>query len=129
MLLPAYLFSSGLGSKLSTWLTPPQRKIQMTLFAFGEPGALATGASARAMPSRCSMAARASPVKPMPVSARKVRRVIPRQRGEWELVDMAFPLACLSGCSVAQLLERLQFHQVRLILGPAGRPLGGNQPI
>ena len=32
--LPAYFVSSGLTSKLSTWLTPPQRKIQMTLFAF-----------------------------------------------------------------------------------------------
>ncbi len=33
--LPANRFNSGLGSKLSTWLTPPQRKIQMTALAFG----------------------------------------------------------------------------------------------
>src|SRR5262249_49810160 len=35
MVLPAYLFNSGLGSKLSTWLTPPHRKIQITDLALG----------------------------------------------------------------------------------------------
>jgi hypothetical protein len=30
---PAYLLSAGLGSNVSTWLTPPQRKIQITLLA------------------------------------------------------------------------------------------------
>jgi hypothetical protein len=35
MLLPAYLFSIGLGSKDSTWLTPPSMKSQMTFLALG----------------------------------------------------------------------------------------------
>src|SRR5437868_166803 len=35
MVLPAYLARAGLGSKLSTWLTPPHMNSQMTLFAFG----------------------------------------------------------------------------------------------
>jgi hypothetical protein len=37
--------------------------------------------SARATPSRKSIAPRARPVKPMPVSARKERRVTPGQQG------------------------------------------------
>src|SRR5690349_4436296 len=88
--LPAYLFSSGLTSKLSTWLTPPHRNIQITDFAFGGkcgprtdgpsrgPVFLVSGAGAAcATPSRNSMAPRARPVNPMPVSARNERRVIP----------------------------------------------------
>ena len=35
IVLPAYLFSAGLGSKLSMWLTPPIMNSQMTLLAFG----------------------------------------------------------------------------------------------
>src|SRR6266508_3781568 len=89
MLLPAYLFNSVFTSKLSTWLTPPQRKIQMTDLARGEKcgcpsggrhGATASEASARATPSSNNNAPSASPVKPMPVSDRKDRRDSPRQR-------------------------------------------------
>src|SRR6266542_3698984 len=85
--LPAYLFSSGFMSKLSTWLTPPQRKIQMTDLARGGKCGLPSGGrqleageSARATPSRNKMAESASPVKPIPVSRRKERRVMPAQR-------------------------------------------------
>src|SRR4051812_43649505 len=62
---------------------------QITLLAFGAkcgapvggaqmpdgiaPGAEPPGASALTMPSRCSMAPRASPAKPIPTSARKAR--------------------------------------------------------
>src|SRR5437868_15346037 len=85
--LPAYLFSSGFTSKVSTWLTPPQRKIQITDFAFGgkcgppsgAPGFPAWAGAAAAIPSWNSIAPSTKPVKPMPVSARKVRRVTPRQ--------------------------------------------------
>src|SRR4051812_2415813 len=48
---------------------------QMTLLAFAWRG----GAAARATPSRWSMAPKARPVKPMPTSARNVRRWMPRQ--------------------------------------------------
>jgi hypothetical protein len=41
--LPAYLFSSGFGSKLSSWLTPPERNTQMTDFAFGAKCGLPSG--------------------------------------------------------------------------------------
>src|SRR2546427_2740587 len=75
--LPAYLFNSGLMSKLSTWLTPPQRKIQMTDLALGGKCGLPSGGCqpealvfARASPSRNRIADNASPVKPIPVSAR-----------------------------------------------------------
>src|SRR4051794_35873382 len=95
MLLPAYALSSGLGSKLSTWLTPPQRKIQMTALALGVKGAVdgvgaarAADGPARATPSRNSIAPRARPVKPMPVSTRNDRRETPghppsRAVGRW----------------------------------------------
>ena len=58
------------------WLTPPFMKSQMTFFAFGgKCGRPVGGAHAvLAKPSRWSMAPSASPVKPMPMSARKVRR-------------------------------------------------------
>ena len=47
MLLPAYLFKAGLGSKLSTWLTPPHRKIQITDLALaGKCGLPSGGAEA-----------------------------------------------------------------------------------
>src|SRR5206468_10494451 len=85
IVLPLYLFNSDLGSKLSTWLTPPHRKIQMTDLAFGGACGLPSGlafraCSARAIPSRKSMAVSARPVKPIPVSARKERRVTPGQQ-------------------------------------------------
>src|SRR5213594_2370719 len=61
--LPAYWFSSGLTSKLSTWLTPPQRKIQMTDLARGGKCGLPSGGrqleagdSPRATPSRNNIA-------------------------------------------------------------------------
>src|SRR4051812_14986877 len=79
--LPAYLLRAGLGSKLSSWLTPPDRNTQMTLLALGGKCGLPSGgaqrgpSSARARPSRWSRAPRARPVNPMPTSARKVRRV------------------------------------------------------
>src|SRR5262252_9500602 len=125
MVLPLYLFSSGLGSKLSTWLTPPQRKIQMTDFALGGKCGLPSGragASARTTPSRKSMAPSARPVKPRPVSARNERRVTPRQRCECEV---AIVTPSLRG--VTELLEFFQFEQVRLILGATRRLLRGDQ--
>src|SRR3954464_13765060 len=89
MFLPAYLLTSGLGSKLSRWLVPPTMKSQMTRFAFGAKWALPSGGDqgsaesttvgALAYPSRWSIAARARPVKPMPRSARKARRGKRRQ--------------------------------------------------
>src|SRR5687767_15833360 len=84
--LPAYLFNSGLTSKLSRWLTPPQRKIQITDFAFGAKCGWPMGGcqpSAEsfpsATPSRNKSAPNARPVKPIPVSARNDRRVTPQQ--------------------------------------------------
>ena len=75
--LPAYLVSAGFGSKLSIWLTPPERNTQMTLFAFGAWCGLPSGGAhftSEPMPSRWSIAPSASPVKPSPTSARNVRR-------------------------------------------------------
>src|SRR6266516_7446191 len=90
--LLAYWFSSGFTSKLSTWLTPPQRKIQMTDLARGGKCGLPSGGrqleagdSPRATPSRNNIAESASPVKPMPVSRRKERRVTPAHRPGVEL--------------------------------------------
>src|SRR5438874_8478711 len=77
--LPAYFVSAGFGSKLSSWLTPPERKTQMTDFAFGVRCGLPSGGAhfaSDANPSRWSIAPRASPVKPSPTSARNVRRFI-----------------------------------------------------
>src|SRR5262245_20601858 len=54
----------------------------MTDLAFGVRTGLPLGIPfARATPSRCSMAQRASPVKPMPRSARKARREARRRIG------------------------------------------------
>src|SRR5262245_21838717 len=82
MLLPLYLVRLGLGSKLSTWLTPPHMNSQMTFLALGVKCGLPSGLACLllAKPSRCSMAASARPVMPMPVSARKERRVTPGQQ-------------------------------------------------
>src|SRR5687768_6194012 len=86
MVLPAYLLTAGLGSKLWRWLVPPIMKSQITRFALGANMGLPSGgvqrasaaadrpASARAIPSRWSIAPRTSPVKPMPRSARNARR-------------------------------------------------------
>src|SRR5947199_10363280 len=64
----------------------------MTDFALGRKCGLPSGGhqfaaadSARAMPSRKSMAERASPVKPIPVSTRNERRVIPGQQ-VWDVL-------------------------------------------
>lgn len=71
--LPAYLLSAGLGSKVSRWLYPPERKIQTTDRArAGECAALSKGVAPR--PSSANMAPRAIPVQPRPISARKVLR-------------------------------------------------------
>lgn len=81
---PAYRSSAGLGSKLSTWLNPPQRKIQITALAFAGDGGTWVSASippARTTPSRASIVPSVSPVKPMPVSARNDRRVCQRRLG------------------------------------------------
>src|SRR5436190_24366996 len=99
--LPAYLFNSVLTSKLSTWLTPPQRKIQMTDLALGEKCGFPSGgrhadSSARATPSLNNIAPSASPVNPMPVSARNERRVTP---GQWEF---GFIIALSLGSSSAR---------------------------
>src|SRR5215468_3255667 len=79
MVLPAYLLRAGLGSNVSRWLTPPSMNSQITRFARGAKCGLPSGwfftSAARATPSRKSMAPRARPVKPMPTSARKVRRL------------------------------------------------------
>ena len=59
--LPAYLLSAGLGSKLSRWLMPPTRKIQMTFLALGRRwGRPSGGAQPRSrrpgtMPSRAAL--------------------------------------------------------------------------
>src|SRR4051794_17372837 len=68
------------------WLMPPIRNSQMTFLAFGAKWGRPSGraqpaeASARAMPSPWSIEERTSPVKPIPQSARKVRRDTPLQR-------------------------------------------------
>src|SRR5688572_8080059 len=95
--LPAYLSNSGFTSKLSRWLTPPQRKIQMTDLAFGRD---AGEALAR---SRKSIAPRARPVKPMPVSTRNERRVMP-----WQPADLRFTIFDLRVMSA-------NGHKVRMI--------------
>src|SRR6266446_2538222 len=41
MFLPAYWFRAGLGSKVSTWLTPPNMNSQITRLAFGWNGRFA----------------------------------------------------------------------------------------
>src|SRR4051812_38549515 len=83
---PAKRSNSGLGSNDSRWLTPPRMKSQITLFAFGgkcgKPFGGDHGSSARAMPSRASIAPSARPVKPIPMSARNVRRERGRQPGQ-----------------------------------------------
>ena len=66
IVLPAYRFSAGLGSKLSRWLVPPIMNSQMTFLALGRKCGLPVGRapaagsvlSARATPSRCSIAPR-----------------------------------------------------------------------
>src|SRR5262249_10112667 len=78
---PLRLTSSGLGSNVSTWLTPPYMNRQMTALAFAAkcgffgasgPGVTCGGAAAR--PSSASSADRARPAKPPPVCIRKSRR-------------------------------------------------------
>ena len=78
MVLPAYFVSMGFGSKLSMWLTPPFMKSQITFLAFGvkcgRPSGGVHRAELAAPASRWRSLPRASPVKPMPRSARKARR-------------------------------------------------------
>ncbi len=57
---------------------PPIMKSQITFLALGEKWGWPFGAfmsAARAIPSRCSNAPRATPVKPIPMSARNARLV------------------------------------------------------
>src|SRR5579859_1336314 len=87
MFLPAYLLSAGLGSKVSTWLTPPSMNIQITRLAFGAKWGLPSGgaqvsAVVAALPSRWSIAPSTSPVSPMPQSARNTLRLGVQQPGE-----------------------------------------------
>src|SRR5262245_36169376 len=69
------------------WLTPPERKIQMMLWAFGGKCGRPSGSapdrvsSPRTIPSRCNTAPSAMPVKPRPTSARKARRWMRPQGG------------------------------------------------
>src|SRR4051812_1425145 len=88
MVLPAYFVTSGLGSKLSRWLVPPIMNSQMTRLARGAKCGLPSGAvqgspestvSGLPHPSRCNSAPNASPVKPIPRSARNARRGKRRQ--------------------------------------------------
>jgi hypothetical protein len=70
------------------WLTPPERKIQMTFFALGAKcvwpvgGDQSSGAFARAMPSCQRSEPRARPAHPNPRSLRKERLVLLAQRHE-----------------------------------------------
>src|SRR6185295_35291 len=60
----------------STWLTPPVMNSQMTLFARGLKWGLPSGGRQAASSSAFAIIAPiARPVKPMPVSARNVRRL------------------------------------------------------
>src|SRR5438046_2101746 len=110
MVLPWYFVSSGLGSKLSMWLTPPTMNSQMTALALGlkcgTPPGRGLAESARATPSRWSNAARASPVKPMPVSARKLRRLTPGQQDK-----LALAMSSILGAAVAEFFEFFKFEQ------------------
>ena len=61
--LPAYVFSAGLGSKLSRWLVPPTMNSQITFLALGVKCGRPSGGDQpgrrrrpRAMPSRWSIA-------------------------------------------------------------------------
>src|ERR1051326_3783263 len=85
---PAYLFSAGFGSKVSTWLTPPLINSEITLLARGvkcgglgasglatgfESPVQATGSDAR-RPSWSSNDKRPSPLIPPQVSNKNFRR-------------------------------------------------------
>src|SRR5690349_16813225 len=77
IVLPAYLFSIGFGSKLSMWLQPPFMNIQMTLLAFGAKCGRPSGGDQLVglpKPSFCSMALSARPAKPTPAVEKKLRR-------------------------------------------------------
>ena len=90
MVIPSYLLSAGLGSKVSTWLTPPCMKIQMTLLALGVKWGLPSGGShasevlAKAIPSRWNIAPRTNPVNPIPRSVKKTLRLTLPQHEEHE---------------------------------------------
>src|SRR5262245_19548546 len=78
--LPTYWLIAGVGSKDSRWLRPPWRKIQITLLALGGKCGLPSGGDhslpvVAANPSRCNIAPSARPTKPMPQSARNIRRL------------------------------------------------------
>ena len=87
IVLPAYSFSSGLGSNVSMWLMPPTRKSQMTLLALGlanwrqRPRWHSVIVRGRLRPAPASPPAPA-PAKPMPTSERKRRRPFQRKGAE-----------------------------------------------
>src|SRR3954451_1314400 len=77
IVLPAYLFNIGFGSKLSTWLQPPFMNSQITFFAFGAKCGTPVGGDqpdSLPNPSPLSMTLSASPAQPMPMLDKKVRR-------------------------------------------------------
>src|SRR5262245_12117956 len=131
MVLPACLLSSGFGSKVSIWLAPPTMKSQMTLLALGAKCGLPSGGahlaavSARAMPSRCSMAPSARPVNPMPTSARNERREMQEQLQANECCGLRMIGFTLFG--VFHFLQFFQLHYVTMIFVPRSRLLGNDQ--
>src|SRR5262249_12307503 len=98
----------------------------MTDLAFGAVCGLPSGLalavdSARAIPSRNNMAPSAKPVKPMPVSARKERRVTPGQPGLDECIRsrIAHSLCSAVGSLASQnLVENLHSLGARRLPEP-----------
>src|SRR6185295_7797576 len=82
IVFPACSFKAGLGSNDSMWLMPPTRKIQMTFLALDLGCGAATSSAAFRTPSFASIAPRATPANPMPMSVKKVRREGLTQRHE-----------------------------------------------
>src|SRR5262249_39778601 len=126
IVLPAYFVTIGFGSKLSRWLTPPFMKSQITLFAFGANWGRPSGgvhAAGAAYPSRCSIAASARPVKPIPMSARNTRRLIPLH-----LIPDPFPFLDTDGHRFYRLTQREpggRANRIRVSEPDAG-PRSGN---
>ena len=131
IVLPAYLFSAGLGSKLSMWLTPPTMNSQMTRLAFGAKcGRPSGGAKARLRRAAGIVrgqrrrdgagSASARPVKPMPRSARK------RPAGEAAATGVNrshfFPDVATSSCGRLPVLYTQRGGQWTVIPKPTGKP-------
>ena len=93
--LAAVLVDGGLGVKAFDVADTADHEDPDDAFGFGLEVRLAVGAGPRfarwcspRRPSRWSMAPRTRPVRPMPVSARKVRRLTPQQAGVMSLVSL-----------------------------------------